>query len=266
MKKITKIKAAILVLLCGIMVVPASAQMEPNTSVLRRKSDYSPIDFNVTVKNMHLWRGLEVTPDAMTAVDLYFKDRSGQFQVGVWGGAAFSGDFKEFDYYVSYSYKGFNISVWDIYNFSPYATWNSSDIFNYKARETGHFVNVALSYRFQKNFPLELGWSTIFLGRDRGENNEKNLYSTYVWADYPIVRRWAVDLDFGIAGAFALSPEKGRGLNRRNFYGKDPGIVSITLTASKDIKLGSYTLPVSLMPMWNPVNNNANIQLALRLF
>ena len=80
--------------------------------------------------------------------------------------------------------------------------------------------------------------------------------------DYPVLRSDYINLDLGIAGAFALSPEKG---TDANFYAKDAGIVNVNVVASKKLQLGSYTLPVSVMGMWNPANNNANIQVALDL-
>lgn len=224
---------------------------------------YTPVDFSLQLKNMHLWRGLQVTNTALAAVDLNLKDKSKSFTVGVWGGAGFTGDYKEFDYYVSYEKSGFKIALWDIYNFSKGATYNNEEIFNYSARETGHFIDLSVSYRFQGGFPLNVSWATVIFGRDRGASNEKNLYSTYVSMDYPILRHDVVNLDLGIAGAFALSPEDG---TDAHFYSKDAGIVSVNLTASKDIKIGSYTLPVSVMGMWNPANNEGNLQIALNIF
>lgn len=224
---------------------------------------YNPVDFSLQLKNMHLWRGLQVTNTALAAVDLNLKDKSKSFTIGLWGGAGFTGDYKEFDYYMSYEKNGFKIALWDIYNFSKGATYNNEEVFNYKARETGHFIDLSVSYRFQGGFPLNVSWATVIFGRDRGALNEKNLYSTYVSMDYPVLRGNLVDVDLGIAGAFALSPEKG---TDAHFYADDAGIVSVNVTASKKIQIGSYTLPVSVMGMWNPANNEANLQIALNIF
>ncbi|MDU1903913.1 MAG: hypothetical protein E6772_03940 [Dysgonomonas sp.] len=229
----------------------------------QNEEKYNPVDFSLQLKNMHLWRGLQVTNTALGAVDLNLKDKSKSFTIGLWGGAGFTGDYKEFDYYVSYEKNGFKFAVWDIYNFSTGATYNNHQAFNYSARETGHFIDVSVAYRFQGSFPLNVSWATVVFGRDRGAANEKNLYSTYVSMDYPILRGNVVDLDLGVAGAFALDPEKG---TDAHFYAKDAGIVNINLTASKNIQLGSYTLPVSVMGMWNPANNEANLQIALNIF
>lgn len=223
---------------------------------------YKPVDFSLQLKNMHLWRGLQITSSAVTDVDLRVKDKSGTFTGGLWGGAGTDGEFKEFDYYFTFSKSGFTFAAWDIYNFSKDATYNNRQVFNYSARETGHFIDLSLAYRFSGSFPLNISWATVVFGRDRGALNEKNLYSTYVSMDYPVLRSDYINLDLGIAGAFALSPEKG---TDANFYAKDAGIVNVNVVASKKLQLGSYTLPVSVMGMWNPANNNANIQVALDL-
>ncbi|ERI84755.1 hypothetical protein HMPREF1981_02231 [Bacteroides pyogenes F0041] len=229
----------------------------------QESATYKPLDFSLQIKNMHLWRGYQVTTSAMGGVDIHLTDKSQRFTFGLWGGASFNSDFKEFDYYASFQQGGFSIAVWDIYNFSPGATYNNRQVFNYNARETGHFVDVALSYQFQHDFPLKITWATIVFGRDRGVKNEKNLYSTYVSLDYPVVRNKIVDLDLGIAGAFALNKESG---SDANFYADNPGIVNVNMTVSKKLKLGNYVLPVSAMAMWNPARNEANIQVAFNLF
>lgn len=236
----------------------------PSLSLLAQDEEkYTPVDFSLQLKNMHLWRGLQVTNTALGAVDLHLKDKSNSFTVGLWGGAGFTGDYKEFDYYMSYSKSGFTVALWDIYNFSKDATYNNRQVFNYSARDTGHFIDLSVAYRFQGSFPLNISWATVIFGRDRGASNEKNLYSTYVSMDYPVLRGGIVDVDLGVAGAFALNPEEG---TDAHFYAKDAGIVNINVTASKKLKFGNYTLPVSVMGMFNPANNEANLQIALDIF
>lgn len=236
----------------------------PSLSLLAQDEEkYTPVDFSLQLKNMHLWRGLQVTNTALGAVDLHLKDKSNSFTAGLWGGAGFTGDYKEFDYYMSYSKSGFTVALWDIYNFSKDATYNNRQVFNYSARDTGHFIDISVAYRFQGSFPLNISWATVIFGRDRGVLNEKNLYSTYVSMDYPVLRGGIVDVDLGVAGAFALNPEDG---TDAHFYAKDAGIVNINVTVSKKLKFGNYTLPVSVMGMFNPANNEANLQIALDIF
>ncbi len=246
-----------------ILICIFSLSLFTNPLPARELWDSSPIDFSAEFKTKHLWRGLEVSNSALIDVDIHLRSRDKSFAAGLWSGASFDGKFREFDYYLSFSKNGFTIALWDIYNFSPDATYNNSEVFNYKAHETGHFIDLSLSYRFQHDVPLRLGWATILHGRDRGATNEKNIYSTYVFADYPVVRNKVVDVEIGLAGAFSLNPYKGC---HANFYSQHNGIVDIHLLLSKDIKIGNYVLPVSVLTLWNPANNNANIQLAVGLF
>ncbi len=93
-----------------------------------QKSSF-PIDFTLQVKNMHLWRGQQVTSAALGAIDLNIKDKKEMFTFGLWGGAGFNGKYKEFDYYLSFEKSGFSIAVWDIYNFSEDASYNNKEVF-----------------------------------------------------------------------------------------------------------------------------------------
>lgn len=223
---------------------------------------FKAVDFTVHLKNMHLWRGLQISNEVTATSDIYLQDKSKTFRLGVWGGAGINGNYKEFNNYFIASKYGFTFAVWDIYNFSPDATWNNREIFNYSARETGRFIDVSLGYRF-KDIPLGLSWATVIFGRDRGATNEKNLYSTYVYMDYPVCAQNGYDVKLGVGGAFALSPEKG---TNAHFYGKNPGVVNINVRVSKVLMLGTYKLPISAMAMWNPEQNFANLELAINLF
>lgn len=229
-------------------------------SLQAQEEKKSPIGVGLQLKNMHLWRGLQISNEATAGLDVHVSDNKNMFTAGIWGGAGFSGKFREFDYYASFQHKGFQIALWDIYNFSEGATYNNSEVFNYNAKETGHFVDLSVGYTFQGKFPLSLNWATVIFGRDRTDDNSRNMYSTYVSASYPILKDKYIDLDLGIAGAFALNPQSG---TDKNFYAKHAGIVNINFVVSKKLELGKYTLPVSVMGMWNPIGNNANIQIAL---
>ena len=45
-------------------------------------------------------------------------DNNDHFKIGLWGGMATDGDYKEADVYVNYNNSGFNLAVWDLWNFS----------------------------------------------------------------------------------------------------------------------------------------------------
>ena len=70
--------------------------------------------------------------------------------------------------------------------FSPGATYNNKEFFNYKPDETGRFIDLMLNYTGDRKFPLELSLSTLVYGRDRDLDNSKNIYSSFVYVGYTI--------------------------------------------------------------------------------
>lgn len=64
-----------------------------------------------TLQNMHLWRGLQVADGGVLAADLNVGFLDDGLRVGLWGGTDFTGDYKEFDYYLSYTVSGFTVAL-----------------------------------------------------------------------------------------------------------------------------------------------------------
>lgn len=232
----------------------AYSEEEPSKSSVL---DY--IGGTVDVRTMHLWRGIEVSDEVNVATDVHFKTKDNSFKIGLWGGAGVNGNFKEFDYYASYTIKGLTLAVWDVYNFSPGATYNNRQAFNYKASETGHYIDAMLTYRFSQKFPLKVFYSTIVFGRDRGPKNDSNKYSTYVELEYPVIAEKGLRLDAAIGGAFSYK-------TKANFYGNTAGVVDIHLRLVKDVYISGYKVPIYVMPMWNPQGDNVNMQFGVTLF
>ncbi|WP_290535483.1 hypothetical protein [Alistipes sp.] len=221
------------------------------------------LHFSGTLQNMHLWRGLQVADGGVLAADVnvgFFKDG---LKVGLWGGTDFTGDYKEFDYYLSYSVAGFSVAVWDIYNYSPELPY-SKDIFNYNKFSTSHFLDLSVGYNFDTRLrvPLRLSWATIFAGRDLNEAGD-NCYSTFVYAEYSVFRdkHWIVDL--GLGGTFAFNRDDADG--HANFYGSD-GINQISLKTTYKLKIKKFEMPVFAHAMWNPDQRQGYLQVGVNLF
>ncbi len=268
MRKINSIKALFLGV-CVMCSTSIFAQEESDSSELSLNDEFqqeiTPFYLHGQVKSMHLWRGIAVTNSAVMDVDAGVSTKDGKLKAGVWGGYGTNGEYREFDYYVIYSpVKNLTFALWDIYNYSTNATWNNSDFFEYNADQTGHFLDLSVSYTFSEKVPLNLYWATVIHGRDRGVNNEKNLYSTYVQASYPVVKGKAIDLSLFVGGAFALSPEDDN--KDRNFYGPKSGLANVGFVMGKTLHLGRYDLPISATASWSPINDSGNIQIAFDLF
>lgn len=257
-------------LLFGGVFVFAQEQEEKSDSIPMSLNDefqeeITPFYLHGQIKSMHLWRGLAVTNSAVMAVDAGVATNDGKLKAGIWGGYGTNGVYREFDYYVIYSpVKNLTFALWDIYNYSTNATWNNSDFFEYDANKTGHFLDLSVAYTISDKIPLKLYWSTVIQGRDRGANNEKNLYSSYVEASYPVVKNKAISLDLVVGGAFALSPEEED--KGRNFYGPKSGLANVGFIMGRTLHLGRYNLPISATATWSPINDSGNIQLAFNIF
>ena len=220
------------------------------------------VSLTADVQNNHLWRGMEVADGCVLLTDLNYTCAKGHLTLGLWGGTNTQGTYKEFNHYASVQAHGFELSAWDTYNFSPGATYNNHQYFNYKAHETGRFLNCTLNYRFQQpRFPLLLSWSTILFGRDRNASNTEQKYSTFAYAEYPVCRHAGWTADVGLGAAFALR----RAGEKANFYGTTSGVVHASLKVSHYLSLGSYTLPVHVMALWNPQSQKAYFQLGARV-
>lgn len=64
-----------------------------------------------SLQNMHLWRGLQVADGGVLSADMGLGLIGDKLRIGLWGGTDFTGDYKEFDYYISYSVSGFSVAV-----------------------------------------------------------------------------------------------------------------------------------------------------------
>ena len=154
-------------------------------------------------------------------------------------------------------------ALWDIYNLSPGASYNNKEFFNYKSAETGRFLDASIACNFGEKFPLTVSWATVLFGRDRNAANTENKYSTFVYAEYPVLRAETWGLSAGIGGAFALN-ECG---SSSHFYGDKPGIVHIQIKGSYHLKItDKYTLPLHTMVMFNPEGDRAFYQIGATLF
>jgi len=236
--------------------VDLSAQAMENTGI--SEDSYQAINFSLNTKNMHLWRGYKVSNNAMTALDANYVTRNEKLKVGLWNGISFDGTYTEFDYYVSYSFNNkWNLSVWDINNFSDYP---GANIFNYSRETTSHFVDATLA--FNATDKLALSWSTILAGRDfyRDDNNEvKGSFSNFVEARYQALKVNQTTVGLFVGGAFSFQ-------NEAHFYGSSPGIVNFGLTLAKEVNVLGGVIPVSAMAMWNPEQNYGAMQIQIGIF
>lgn len=137
------------------------------------------------------------------------------------------GGAKEFDINLSYSIKGFTVTVSDL--------WWSGVNKPYGHYRNSHYFEGTLAYSFAElcpKFPLAISWSTMFAGADRdtdpvtGELCGKLRGSTYVNFSCPV----ALPADITLTPAISFTPWKG-------MYHNKAAITDISLKANKDIKI-----------------------------
>lgn len=262
------LKAAVAILV-ALMSAPAVRGGDTTDNTVstpgRRVSDY--LDFDLSIANNHLWRGIEVSDGLVMCSSLGVHDRNGYVKVGVWNGTNVTGKYKELNFFAEFTVRRFRLAFWDTYNFSTDADYNNKEFFNYKAHSTGRFLDCIATYSFGERFPLTLTWSTILFGRDRYSlyaAGSKQRYSTYVSAAYRCLERQRWTIDASVGGTFTLADRPG---DRSTFYSSRPGIIDVRVTVTYDIKITDrYNLPVSSTVMFNPVENRAYFQMAAKIF
>lgn len=240
------------------------------TKAQTKSDSYNPLQFGLQAKSGKNWRGLEISDQAFLETKLSLANRKGNLSVGVRGSNSFNGEYKQFDYFVNYQLGKFRFSVWDIYNFSDYLK-PDTDLFNYSAATTRHFIDATVAYQISEKFPLDISWSTMIFGRDRDtyasdivEGSKKddirrgaNRYSTYLQLSYPFQ---AKEINFKpyVGGVFAFN-------GKNTFYSNKAGIATFGFDASKKVSIGNYEFPLSVKPYWNTFKNTGGVEFAIQL-
>ncbi|WP_228431954.1 hypothetical protein [Chryseobacterium shigense] len=213
------------------------------------------------LRNSHLWRGLEVSAGLIYTGDVHLDFKN--FYGGFWAGGHVDGSYKELNHYIGYKNKHFVVELWDIYNFSPGATYNNKEYFNYSARETGRFWDLRSFYTISDRLPLVLSWNTVVFGRDRNSIDTENKYSTFVSGEYPVYKKENLEVRGRVGYGFALNNSNDE---KNNFFAKEAGFNEISLIISKSFVIEGYKIPVGIWGMWNPVNNNAFLQFSVQAY
>lgn len=214
------------------------------------------------LRNSHLWRGLEVATGLVYTGNLELTGEN--FYGGFWGGGNATGTYTEFDYYIGYKNlnKRVKVELWDIYNFSPEATYNNTQYFNYSRAGTGRFWDFRSYYTISKRFPLELSFNSVVFGRDRNLDNTQNKFSYFASIEYPFLRRNDLAVRGRVGYADALRPSG----EPSNFFATNRGFSEVSLIIEKKLPVGTWEIPLGFWAMWNTVDQNAFLQFSVQLF
>lgn len=212
---------------------------------------------------MHLWRGLQVADGGVLSADLNVGFLDDGLKVGLWGGTDFTGDYKEFDYYASYTVAGFTVAVWDIYNYSPDLPY-SKDIFNYNKYSTSHFLDLSVAYNFDTllKVPLRVSWATDLCGPRPESGGQQPLF------DLPLCRvqrlpRRALDGGCRSGRHVCLQPRRG---GRRCELLWLRRVNQISLKTTYKLRIKRFEMPLFAHAMWNPDQRQGYLQVGVNLF
>lgn len=266
----------------GITTVNAQQPKTGTNKVLQEENmddNYKAFETHLHLKNMHIWHGFVVQPGAMFAGKLEYNTKNKKITVGVWGGSSFSNGEVGFDAAgnnVTGSYK--ELSIYAVYRFTDKfffeaVTHNNYtgvaergeklNYFGYDRRQTYNFVDLNFGYQITPSFSLYAG--TILFGQSsdfevQSDGSIENNWTNYVEAKAKLWEKNDYKLNAVVGGAFSLVTEK-------TFYTeRQANIINVALSLSKNVTLGSYTLPVEATAMWNPEKKVAVLQLDLLLF
>lgn len=217
-------------------------------------NSHRDINFSLDIKNMHLWRGYQVTSGAMTGASIYYLSPSKNFKTGFWGGAGFDGKYKEVCFYVNYQNKNFFTELLNSFNSTNY---DHPDIFSFNRITSPHYVDITLGYNFPK-LKLKASLSTVVLGRDiytKLNGDIANRFSHYTELKYTA---WATNdsnLKIFVGGAFSF-------IDQTTFYSSKPNFVNIGLEINRTVTLLSRELPLSATFRINPDQRNGALEFA----
>lgn len=210
----------LMVVACGLAVSGNAFALEPIEA-----------DFGADLVSTYIWRGQKLD-DAALQPSLTVG--CGGLSLDAWGSVGVvQGDYKEFDLALSYEIGGFSVVATDYF-----CADSNTGYFDY-SEDTPHTFELGLSYDF--GF-MSLSWFSNVLGATGCNEDGDNVMASYFEVAAPF--------EFGgldWSAALGASPFE------NDFYGTSGfGIVNCSLTASKDLTIGSAKLPVFAQIMANP--------------
>jgi hypothetical protein len=204
----------------------------------------------------YIWRGKDFGNSPAIQPNVAFG--VGGFKIGIWGSYAViynvnSGNYAEFDPYVSYTWKWFTLTATDYFYPNGITPNDNNKYFNYDSKTTGHTFEGCLIFTGTEKFPLQVCAATLIYGADKGKDTlgvyglgSKNNYSTYFEVSYP----------FTVKG-IGVKPFIGGIPFGSGWYGPYGGVVNAGLTVSKSIKITNiYELPIYVSVISNPQAQN----------
>lgn len=119
------------------------------------------IKLSADIVNSYVWRGFK---QSGASVQPYLGVEYKGFSLSGWASTDIGGnDKKEVDFSFGYSISGFNFRLTDYWWDGEYANRYFSSP---RESNSGHMLELGISYTLSESFPLSLSWNTFFLGKE----------------------------------------------------------------------------------------------------
>ena len=209
----------------------------------------SNFHLGLDLQTKYIWRGMEmITEDAAPVVFPAVNYQNKGLYAYVMGGYSLNGKYSEVDLGLSYTYKWITVGINDYYY--PTTTTPNDQYFNFKAKETGHWLEAVVAIAPEK-IPAYLTVSNFFAGADRDLDGNQ-AYSTYaeLGGHYDFLNDHQLALAVGMA------------FNKScyNAYEHGFGVCNVELKYTYIVNFNDkLTLPLSVAYIVNPVFNKSHV-------
>lgn len=253
-----------------------------NTSAQEQvsNSDYKAFSIEAHFKNMHTWHGFVVTPGPMIATSLEYNSRNSKFTLGVWGGTSFgpstdvinkvtgennAAHYQEFSLYTKYRFSDtFFIEAVSHNNYTGVEERGDQlQFWSYDKTQGYNFVDINFGYNITPNTLLY--FATIVNGgagdyEEQTDGSLKNSWTHYFEVSSKVWEKEDASLTLFTGGAWSFATDK-------TFYTENSGnIINVGATFNKNVKIGTYNLPIGVTAMWNPEKEKTVLQVDITLF
>ncbi|MCX6304772.1 MAG: hypothetical protein NT040_07380 [Bacteroidetes bacterium] len=254
-------KSLVLTGLLLLLLTHGFAQLQDENKMEEKTGSTAAFSVGADLVSRYLWRGADYGNSPAIQPALAFSVEG--FKAGFWGSyglgqyskqindttVANMGHYSEFDFYLSYTWKGFTVMAYDYFFPNSLNPNSGNKYFNFKKNTTGHTLEVCLSWAGPEKFPLQLYAGTLVYGADKDKDSagvygmgSGNNFSTYFEAAY----------QFNIKG-FGVKPFVGGIPFGSAWYGPYGGVINTGLTVSKSIVVTrDFSLPVFGSVIANP--------------
>lgn len=138
---------------------------------------------STTLTSKHIWRAMPAG-DA-PCIEPLVTFSSGGLAVSAWASWAIDNSYKELDLFATYTWKNFQIGIFDYYCPSDAAA--SNEFFDFDKPSTRHLFEAQASWLGTEKLPLSV-MAGCFIGGFDMDEKQNQLYSTYLELNYPLLR------------------------------------------------------------------------------